>query len=214
MLASVTSAYFKLTKKTIPNIKFEPKYWIVLGSLTVLEQFLASPTSGSLSWRTRGGSSLKGRAWPPPREEIHWHILWSYFQPLPILFSASTPFVFHQLSSTIYMHGTEQNTRETVFSKLKRWEVPWTDSKAGPWTHFLVRSRQWAVQETLEQTFLGCYHSRYRMPPNLLGADHEGLVAYDSTPNPDILRLTTWYPINSFSGKSKIDGTSFKIKLG
>lgn len=119
MLASVTSAYFKLTKKTIPNIKFEPQYWIVLGSLTVLEQFLASPTSGSLSWRTRGGSSLKGRAWPPPREEMHWHVLWSYFQPLPILFSASTHFVFHQLSSTIYMHGTETKYPWNGFLKVK-----------------------------------------------------------------------------------------------
>lgn len=87
-------------------------------------------------------------------------------------------------------------------------------SGPSPWPHFLMRSRQGAVQETLEQTFLGCYHSWYRMPPNLLGADHAGLVAYDSAPNPDILRLTKWYFINSFSGKSKMDGTLFKIKLG
>ena len=97
-------------------------------------------------------------AWPPPHSEIYRHILWSYFQPLTILFSAFTPFVFHQLSSTIYINGTETNTRETVFTKLKQWEVPWTDPKAqsrtvsgpAPWTHFLVRSHQWAVQETLE----------------------------------------------------------------
>ena len=35
------------------------------------------------------------------------------------------------------------------------------------------------------------FHSRYWIPPNLLGADHAGLVAYDSAPNPDILRRTT-----------------------